>query len=136
MEQFKINYYFNLYKDRAITSARIFRSYMKVKHNITDIRLSSEIYSKINKYQVKKYGTNITNGCNFSKELAGAMNNKAIAIIGLSVGLNIMLFLSTITFMTISKDLTKKVEILEQEIIDYKWQLEQVPYICECGEHE
>lgn len=61
------------------------------------------------------------------------MNNKAIAIIGLSIGLNIMLFLSTITFMTISKDLTKKVEILEQEIIDYKWQLEQVPYICECG---
>lgn len=71
MEQFKINYYFNLYKDRAITSARIFRSYMEVKHNITDIRLSSEIYSKINKYQVKKYGTNITNGCNFSKELVG-----------------------------------------------------------------
>lgn len=61
------------------------------------------------------------------------MSNKFVAIIGLSLGLNIMLFLSTITFMTISKDLTKKVEILEQEIIDYKWQLEQVPYICECG---
>ena len=61
------------------------------------------------------------------------MNNKAIAIIGLSIGLNIMFFLSTIAFMTISKDLTKKIGILEQEITDYKWQLEQVPYICECG---
>lgn len=62
------------------------------------------------------------------------MNNKAIAIIGLSIGLNIMFFLSTIAFMTISKDLAKKVGILEQEIIDYKWQLEQVPYICcKCG---
>ena len=61
------------------------------------------------------------------------MSNKVVAIIGLSLGLNIMFFLSTIAFMTISKDLTKKVEILEQEIIDYKWQLEQVPYICECG---
>lgn len=61
-----------------------------------------------------------------------AMSNKVVAIIGLSLGLNIMFFLSTIAFMTISKDLTKKVEILEQEIIDYKWQLEQVPYICEC----
>lgn len=60
------------------------------------------------------------------------MSNKVVAIIGLSIGLNIMFFLSTIAFMTISKDLTKKVEILEQEIIDYKWQLEQVPYICEC----
>lgn len=64
------------------------------------------------------------------------MNNKAIAIIGLSVGLNIMFLLSTIAFMTISKDLTKKVEILEQELIDYKWQLDQVPYICNGGEHE
>ena len=61
------------------------------------------------------------------------MSNKVVAIIGLSLGLNIMFFLSTIAFMTISKDLTKKVEILEQEIIDYKWQLEQVPYICEFG---
>ena len=61
------------------------------------------------------------------------MNNKAISIIGLSVGLNIMLFLSTITFMTISKDLTQKIGILEQELINYKWQLEQVPYICKCG---
>ena len=60
------------------------------------------------------------------------MSNKVVAIIGLSLGLNIMFFLSTIAFMTISKDFTKKVEILEQEIIDYKWQLEQVPYICEC----
>lgn len=60
------------------------------------------------------------------------MNNRIVAVIGLSLGLNIMFFLSTIAFMTISKDLTKKVEILEQEIIDYKWQLEQVPYICEC----
>lgn len=71
MEQFKINYYFNLYKDSAITSARIFRSYMKYKHKITDVNLITEIYSKINKYQVKKYGTNIINGCNFSKILVG-----------------------------------------------------------------
>ena len=30
-------------------------------------------------------------------------------------------------------DYKEQVEILEQEIIDYRWQIEQVPYICECG---
>lgn len=69
MKEFEINYYFNLYKDRAITSARIFRSYMKAKHKVKDIRLVSEVYSKINKYQIKKYGCNIMNGCTFSKEV-------------------------------------------------------------------
>lgn len=64
------------------------------------------------------------------------MNNKIVAIIGLSIGLNIIFFLAAITFMTISKDLTKKVGILEQSIIDYKWQLEQVSYVCECGTNE
>lgn len=64
------------------------------------------------------------------------MSNKIVAVIGLSIGLNIVFFLSTIAFMTISKDLTQKIGILEQEITDYKWQLEQVPYICNGGEHE
>jgi hypothetical protein len=74
MEQFKIDYYFNLYKDKAIKSAELFRNYMKFKYKITDPKLLNKIYLKINNYQVERYGTNITKGCIFAKEMLRGVN--------------------------------------------------------------
>lgn len=71
MKQFEINYYFTLYKDRSISSCRIFRGYMKIKHNVTDIKFVSELYSKINKYQVKKYGGNVFKSCSLVRDIGG-----------------------------------------------------------------
>lgn len=63
MAEFRINIYYLLYRDKSITSSRIFKEYLKIKHNENDLIVTSEIYSKISKYQVRKYGNNL---CRFS----------------------------------------------------------------------
>lgn len=71
MEQFKIDYIFNLYKDQSFSCTKSFRKFLEIKYNITDISLVSNIYQKINAYQVKKYGQNLTDSSLIFKELKG-----------------------------------------------------------------
>ena len=58
MEKFRINYYFNLYKDKAISNAKIFKDYLEIKHHINRT-IAGKVYLKINKYQVQKYGESV-----------------------------------------------------------------------------
>lgn len=65
------------------------------------------------------------------------MNNKQFGITVFSITIAVICFLSSLFWVILAKDLSGKVNILEreksrleQEIIDYKWQLEQVSYIC------
>lgn len=54
------------------------------------------------------------------------MSTKNIIIIYFSICFGLLCMIFAVLFMVIAKDLSQKVDILEQEIIDYKWQLEQV----------
>ena len=64
------------------------------------------------------------------------MKNKEFGLMVVSISFGIVCLIAALLFMTIAKDLNKKVGILEQQVTDYKWQIEQVPYICMGGEHE
>ncbi|MGM9879465.1 MAG: hypothetical protein ACI31R_05540 [Bacilli bacterium] len=64
------------------------------------------------------------------------MKIKNIAIIGFSLGFGVMCFVWGVLWMVMCLDYKEQVSKLEQDLIDYKWQLEQVPYICMGGEHE
>ena len=68
MEIFKMNYYFNLYKDKAITSAKIFKNVLEVKHHINR-NLAGKIYVMINKYQTEKYGESVVLNSRIANEL-------------------------------------------------------------------
>ena len=61
------------------------------------------------------------------------MNNKQYAITVFSIIIAVICFLSSLFWIVMAKDLSKKVNILEQEksclkdqIIELEWQLEQV----------
>lgn len=54
------------------------------------------------------------------------MMNKGILIAGFCLGFSIVCLIWSCLWIVMAKDLCEKVSILEQEIIDYKWQLEQV----------
>lgn len=65
------------------------------------------------------------------------MNNKQFAVTVFSIIFGIICFAWAVLMGVMAKDLVKKLNILEEEkslleqdLIDYKWQLEQVPYIC------
>lgn len=65
------------------------------------------------------------------------MNNKQFAVTVFSIIFGIICFAWAVLIGVMAKDLVKKLNILEEEkslleqdLIDYKWQLEQVPYIC------
>lgn len=65
------------------------------------------------------------------------MSNKQFAVTVFSIIFGIICFAWAVLMGVMAKDLVKKLNILEEEkslleqdIIDYKWQLEQVPYIC------
>lgn len=57
---FKLNYYFNKYKDHPIANVSDFRK--KFKRENGDFQYLSELIVMISKYQVKKYGETIPNG--------------------------------------------------------------------------
>ena len=58
------------------------------------------------------------------------MNTKGIIITSICIVFSVAWFIWGCLWMVMAKDLKEIVIELEQEIIDYKWQLEQVPYIC------
>ena len=58
------------------------------------------------------------------------MKNRDIAIIGFCLGFGVMCFIWGVLWMMMCLDYKEQVSRLEQDLIDYKWQLEQVPYIC------
>lgn len=53
-----------------------------------------------------------------------------------SLAIGIIAFTWGVLWMIMAKDLVDKTAIQEQEIIQYKWELEQVPYICKGEEYE
>lgn len=57
--EFKLNYYFELYKETSILSNENFKMKFIKKHG--DFKYLNELVIMINRYQVKKYGTNLTN---------------------------------------------------------------------------
>ena len=69
MSEFKFHYLFELYKDRSISSSKVFRQMLKNKWNISDIRKVSDLYIKINNYQVNKYGSNIVRHSGLAREV-------------------------------------------------------------------
>lgn len=65
------------------------------------------------------------------------MNNKQFGITVFSVSFGVTCFIWAVLMSVMAKDLVRKVNILEnekslleQEKIDLRWQLDQVPYIC------
>lgn len=57
--EFKLNYYFEKYKDRSLISSMDFkRRFIKENGNF---ELLNELVIMINRYQVKKYGYNLNN---------------------------------------------------------------------------
>lgn len=62
------------------------------------------------------------------------MKNIDVAIVGFCISFGIACFIWGLLWMVMAKDLGKKVDILEQEIIEYKWQLEQVDRMICIGE--
>jgi hypothetical protein len=53
-----------------------------------------------------------------------------------SLAIGIIAFVWGVLWMMMAKDLVDKTAIQEQELIQYKWELEQVPYICKGEEYE
>lgn len=62
------------------------------------------------------------------------MKNKHVAIVGFSIGFSIVCLIWGVLWMIMAKDLSEKVDILEQEIVNYQWQLEQVDKMICIGE--
>lgn len=54
------------------------------------------------------------------------MNNKEFTLIIFSICFGFACFIWGVMWMEMAKDLGEKVDVLEQEIIEYKWQLDQV----------
>ena len=52
--EFKLNYYFELYKDKSFHNAKEFKTYFIKKHG--EFPYLSELYMMMDKYQIKKYG--------------------------------------------------------------------------------
>ena len=61
------------------------------------------------------------------------MDNKLFSLLVFIICFGFVGIIFGIYWMIMCLDYKEQVEILEQEIIDYRWQIEQVPYICECG---
>lgn len=74
--EFKLNYYFEKYKDTSFKTNEIFkRDFIKKEGDFT---LLNELVLLINKYQVKKFGTNLCNECNInglSKKISKRISN-------------------------------------------------------------
>ena len=55
--EFKINYYFNMYKDEPLQNTQQFKKNFIKKHG--NFQYINEIILRINQYQVKKYGNGL-----------------------------------------------------------------------------
>lgn len=60
MLEFKLNYYFEMYKDKCVISSTKFKDSFRLKHG--DFELLNELFIMIQKYQLEKYGTYIGTG--------------------------------------------------------------------------
>lgn len=54
MNEFKLNYYFLMYKDRPIIGRERFKGNFIKKHG--EFKYFNELFLKIERYQIKKYG--------------------------------------------------------------------------------
>ena len=59
MEEFKLNFYFNLYKDKCLPNRDTFRKNFKKEHG--SFKYLEELIIEIEKYQIKKYGCTLPN---------------------------------------------------------------------------
>ena len=60
MDEFKLNYYFEMYKDKAFNNHKEFRREFIKKHG--NFRYVSELIVMVYNYQNKKYGDRLTHG--------------------------------------------------------------------------
>ena len=58
------------------------------------------------------------------------MKNWQLIVTFLCVAIAVLSIIWGILWMMIAKDLGNKIGFLEQDIIEYKWQLEEVYYSC------
>ena len=54
------------------------------------------------------------------------MKNRYVAVVGFCVGFSVVCFIWGVLWMVMCLDYKEQVSRLEQDLIDYKWQLEQV----------
>ena len=57
MEEFKLNFYFNLYKDKCLPNRDTFRKNFKKEHG--NFKYLEELIRMIEDYQINKYGTTL-----------------------------------------------------------------------------
>ena len=60
MLEFKLQYYFELYKDTCVIKIPVFKSKFKEKHG--EFELLNELIVMIQRYQIKKYGDLVESG--------------------------------------------------------------------------
>ena len=54
------------------------------------------------------------------------MKNRHVAVVGFCVGFSVVCFIWGVLWMAMCLDYKEQVSRLEQDLIDYKWKLEQV----------
>ena len=59
MNDFIFNFIFEETKDKGFINATHFRSYILKKYGIKERETGTQLYTAINKYQIKKYGRSI-----------------------------------------------------------------------------
>lgn len=75
MLEFKLQYYFELYKDTCIIKTPVFKDRFKTKHG--DFELLNELIVMIQRYQIKKYGDLVESGKKtFRNVKKGAYNHR------------------------------------------------------------
>lgn len=62
MNDFKLQFYFNLYKDKAFVTRNLFRANFKRHHG--DFEQLEELIKIIEQYQIKKYGCTLYENTN------------------------------------------------------------------------
>lgn len=78
MNEFKLQFYFNLYKDKPLQNRNDFRK--KFKKECGEFQYLEELILMIEKYQLKKYGETLNDFVKLrSKEEARYFHNKANA---------------------------------------------------------
>jgi len=60
------------------------------------------------------------------------MENKQFGLIVFSISFGIASFIFAVLFMTISKDLSKKIVMYEEYIKELEWENSQTVMYCEC----
>ena len=66
MEEFKLNFYFNLYKDKAMVTRNLFRVEFIKRHG--EFKYLEELIRMIEDYQINKYGTTLYEWENSKKQ--------------------------------------------------------------------